>query len=73
VHVKTIKFGSKSIKKATFSVKKRSKTRAFRHAHLNIWGVTPSGASARAVFTFRKGKKARFGGAKWRPEKLSTI
>ena len=22
---------------------------------------------------FRKGKKARFGGAKWRPEKLSTI
>ena len=36
---KTIKFVSKSIKKATFSVKKGSKKRAFRHAHLNIlWG-----------------------------------
>ena len=41
VYVKTIKFGSKSIKKATFSVKKASKTRAFRHAHLNIWGGHP--------------------------------
>jgi hypothetical protein len=39
---------------------------------LTFGGVTPSGASARAVFAFRKGKKARFGGAKWRPEKLST-
>jgi len=37
----TIKFESKSIKKATFSVKKRSKTSAFRHAHLNIWGGHP--------------------------------
>ena len=37
----SIKFGSKSIKKATFSVKKRSKTRAFRHAHLNILGGHP--------------------------------
>ena len=73
VHVKTIKFGSKSVKKATFSVKKASKRRAFRHAHLNIWGGTPSGASARAVFAFRNGKKARWGRAKWRPEKLSTI
>ena len=34
---------------------------------------TPSGASARAVLAFRKGKKTRFGGAKWRPEKLSTF
>ena len=41
VHVKTIKFGSKSIKKATFSVKKGSKRRAFRHAHLNILGCHP--------------------------------
>jgi len=41
VHAKTIKFRSKSIKKATFSVKKRSKRRAFRHAHLNILGVDP--------------------------------
>jgi hypothetical protein len=41
VHVKTIKFGSKSIKKATFSVKKGSKRRAFRHAHLNILGGHP--------------------------------
>ena len=38
---KTIKFGSKSIKKATFSVKKGSKKRAFRHAHLNILGCHP--------------------------------
>jgi len=38
---KTVKFGSKSIKKATFSVKKASKRRAFRHAHLNILGVDP--------------------------------
>ena len=38
---KTIKFGSKSVKKATFSVKKASKRRAFRHAHLNIWGSHP--------------------------------
>jgi hypothetical protein len=41
VHVKTIKFGSKSIKKATFSVKKGQKRRAFRHAHLNILGGHP--------------------------------
>jgi hypothetical protein len=41
VHVKTIKFGSKSVKKATFSVKKASKRRAFRHAHLNILGCHP--------------------------------
>ncbi|MCX5676913.1 MAG: hypothetical protein NTX87_18135, partial [Planctomycetota bacterium] len=38
---KTIKFESKSIKKATFSVKKRSKKRAFRHAHLYILGGHP--------------------------------
>ena len=37
----TIKFESKSIKKATFSVKKGSKRRAFRHAHLNILGGHP--------------------------------
>jgi len=37
----TIKFESKSIKKATFSVKKASKRRAFRHAHLNILVVNP--------------------------------
>ena len=37
----TIKFESKSIKKATFSVKKRSKRRAFRHAHLNILPLYP--------------------------------
>ena len=37
----TIKFVSKSIKKATFSVKKGSKKRAFRHAHLNILGGHP--------------------------------
>jgi hypothetical protein len=37
----SIKFESKSIKKATFSVKKGSKTRAFRHAHLNILALDP--------------------------------
>ena len=37
----SVKFGSESIKKATFSVKKRSKTSAFRHAHLNILGGHP--------------------------------
>ena len=37
----SIKFESKSIKKATFSVKKGSKRRAFRHAHLNILGGHP--------------------------------
>ena len=39
--LQTIKFGSKSVKKATFSVKKASKRRAFRHAHLNIRGGHP--------------------------------
>jgi len=37
----SIKFGSKSIKKTTFSVKKASKKRAFRHAHLNILPLHP--------------------------------
>jgi outer membrane lipoprotein-sorting protein len=39
--LKTVKFGSKSVKKATFSVKKGSKRRAIRHAHLNISGGHP--------------------------------
>ena len=39
--LKTIKFESKSVKKATFSVKKASKKRAIRHAHLNILGGHP--------------------------------
>ena len=70
--------------KPSNSSQNRSKRRRFpsksdqKGAHfvmpiLTFWGVTPSGASARAVLAFRKGKKARFGGAKWRPEKLSTI
>jgi len=40
-HVKTIKFGSKSIKRATDSDQKRSKQSAIRHAHLNILGGHP--------------------------------
>ena len=40
---------------------------------LTFWGVTPSGASARAVFAFRKGKKGAFSGAPERVQKLSTI
>ena len=70
--------------KPSNSSRNRSKRRRFpsksdqKGAHfvmpiLTFWWVTPSGASAKAVFAFRKGKKARFGGAKWRPEKLSTI
>ena len=73
-----------SMQKPSNSGQNRSKRRRFpsksdqKGAHfvmpiLTFRGVTPSGASARAVFTFRKGKKARFGGAKWRLEKLSTI
>ena len=53
---------------------KSDQTRAqFVMPILTFWGVTPSGASAKADFALRKGKKARFGGPKWRPEKLSTI
>ena len=40
---------------------------------LTFWGVTPSGASARAVFACPKGKKTGFRGPKWRAQKLSTI
>ena len=74
----------KSRQKPSNSCQNRSKRRRFpsksdqKRAHfvmpiLTFGGWTPSGASARADFAFRKGKKARFGGAKWRPEKLSTI
>ena len=74
----------KSRRKPSNSCQNRSKRRRFpsksdqKRAHfvmpiLTFWGVTPSGASAKAVFAFQKGKKTRFGGAKWRPEKLSTI
>ena len=40
---------------------------------LTFWGVTPSGASARADFAFRKGKKGAFSGPPRRVQKLSTI
>ena len=70
--------------KPSNSCQNRSKRRRFpsksdqKGAHfvmpiLTFGGVTPSGASARAVFAFRKGKKARFWRAKTRLEKLSTI
>ena len=39
---------------------------------LTFCGVTPSGASARADFAFRKGKKGAFSGAPGRVPKLST-
>jgi len=74
VHVKSHQIPIKIDQTATFSVKKGSKRRAFRHAHLNIWGgVTPSGASARAVLAYRKGKKGAFSDAPRRVPKLSTI
>jgi hypothetical protein len=37
---------------------------------LTFLGVTPSGASAKAVFAFRKGKKGAFPGAKMASEKV---
>ena len=40
---------------------------------LTFWPVTPSGASAKADFAFRKGKKGAFRGAKSPGQKLSTI
>ena len=39
--LKTVKFESKSVKRATDSDQKRSKPSAFRHAHLNILGSHP--------------------------------
>jgi hypothetical protein len=58
-----VKFGSKSDQKRAH----------FVMPILTFWGVTPSGASARAVFAFRKGKKGAFSGAPERVPKLSTI
>jgi hypothetical protein len=76
VHVKSRQIPSNSgqnrSKRRRFPSKSDQKRAHFVMPILTFWGVTPSGASARAVFAFRKGKKARFGGAKWRPEKLST-
>ena len=60
-------------KRRRFPSKRDQKSAHFVMPILTFWGLTPSGASARAVLAFRKGKKARFGGAKWPPEKLSTI
>ena len=40
---------------------------------LTFFGWTPSGASARADFAFRKGKEGAFRGAKSPGQKLSTI
>jgi hypothetical protein len=61
-----------SPKRRRFPSKRHQKGAHFVMPILTFWGWTPSGASARAVLAFRKGKKACFGGAKWRPEKLST-
>ena len=57
---KTIKFESKSIKTATFSVKKASKRRAFRHAHLNILGGHPLPPRRGPFSPSQRAKKARF-------------
>jgi len=65
--------GQNRSKRRRFPSKRDQKGAHFVMPILTFGGVTPSGASARADFAFRKGKKARFGGAKWRPEKLSTI
>ena len=70
--------------KPSNSCQNRSKRRRFpsksdqKRAHfvmpiLTFWGVTPSGASARAVLAFPKGKKGAFSGAPGRVPKLSTI
>ena len=70
--------------KPSNSSQNRSKRRHFpsksdqKRAHfvmpiLTFWGVTPSGASAKAVLAFRKGKKGAFSGAPGRVPKLSTI
>ena len=59
-------------KRRRFPSKRHQKRAQIVMPILTFWGWTPSGASAKADFALRKGKKARFGGAKRRPEKLST-
>ena len=70
--------------KPSNSSQNRSKRRRFpsksdqKGAHfvmpiLTFCGWTPSGASARAVFAFPKGKKGAFSGAPGQFQKLSTI
>ena len=65
--------GQNRSKRRRFPSKRHQKSAHFVMPILTFWVVTPSGASARADLGFRKGKKASLGGAKWRPEKLSTI
>jgi hypothetical protein len=74
VHVKfrqiRVKIDQNGVK---FGSKRHQKRAQIVMPILTFWGVTPSGASARAVFAFRKGKKTGFRGTKWRAQKLSTI
>ena len=70
--------------KPSNSCQNRSKRRRFpskrdqKRAHfvmpiLTFWGVTPSGASARAVLGVRRGQKGCFSSAQNAPKKLSTV
>jgi hypothetical protein len=65
-----VKIGQNGVKIVSKSGQKRAQ---IVMPILTFWVWTPSGASARAVLALPKGKKARLGGAKWRPQKLSTI
>jgi hypothetical protein len=58
-----VKIGSKKVKKGAH----------FVMPILTFWALPPSGASARADFASRKGKKGAFSGAPERFQKLSTI
>ena len=60
-------------KRRRFPSKRDQKGAHFVMPILTFWGWTPSGASARAVFAFRKGKKGAFPGPPGRVPKLSTV
>jgi len=64
--------GQNRSKRRRFPSKRDQKGAHFVMPILTFGGVTPSGASARAVLGFRKVKKRVFGGPKCRVEKLST-
>jgi len=60
-------------KRRRFPSKRHQKGAHFVMPILTFWGVTPSGASARAVFAFQRRHFGRFGGQKSAIRKLSTI
>ena len=65
--------GQNRSKRRRFPSKSGQKGAHFVMPILTFWGWTPSGASARAVFAFRKGKKGAFPGPPGRVPKLSTV